>query len=255
MTGLRTRGHALHVALATAVAIAMTIALMLTASSAPRRSAPAIWHPPVQHLTNGTSLNWAGYDAVTGPYAEVSADWIQPSARCGVGETSYASFWVGLDGGASGDGTVEQAGTDTDCNNGVPVSYPWYEMYPRYPVYPNEMVLPGDWMGAVVVTDGRGIFQLTVADRTQGWIIQVAQRLNRATLQTAEVIAEAPSNRAGVLPLADFGTVSFSTSLANGAPLGSANPVPLTMASGNVVKAQPSALSGGENFGVTWEHA
>lgn len=253
MAGLWGRGHAVRAALA--ILAAMTIALTFTGTAARSGHSPVIWHPPVQHLWNGTSLNWAGYDAVTGPYSEVSADWREPSVSCAAGDTSYSSFWAGLDGGTSGDATVEQTGTDADCSSGTPVYYAWYEMYPKYPVNLNAPVRPGDSMAAVVATNGSGVFQLTIADRTQGWTSQVSEHLHRATLQTAEVIAEAPSSRAGVLPLADFGTVSFSASLANNAPLGAANPMQLVMVSGNTVKAQPSALSGGENFSVTWEHA
>ena len=253
MTVLRSRRNALRLAVATLVA--MAVALTFTAPAGRPGHGPAIWHPPVQHLWNGTSLNWAGYDAVTGPYTEVSANWTQPSVSCAAGETSYSSFWAGLDGGASGDGTVEQTGTDADCSGGTPVYYAWYEMYPKYPVNLNAPVRPGDSMAGVVVTSGNGVFQLAISDRTQGWTSQVSQHLHQATLQTAEVIAEAPSSRAGVLALADFGTVSFSASLTDNAPLGDANPVQLVMVSGNTVKAQPSALSGGQDFSVTWEHS
>jgi hypothetical protein len=70
------------------------------------------------------------------------------------------------------------------------------------------------------------------------------------------VIAEAPSSSGGVLPLADFGSVGFSSATANGATLTASTPGvdPITMVSGNTVKAQPSSLSGG-GFSVSWRHS
>jgi hypothetical protein len=72
------------------------------------------------------------------------------------------------------------------------------------------------------------------------------------------VIAEAPSSSGGVLPLANFGTVSFSSCTANGAAIGSnPNPDAITMVtSGGTVKAQPSGLgAGGASFSVAWKHS
>lgn len=72
-----------------------------------------------------------------------------------------------------------------------------------------------------------------------------------AKLGSAEVIAEAPSGSGGVLPLSNFGTVSFSNATANGTPFGSLGGLdPINMASGSTTKATTSTISGG-NFSVT----
>lgn len=68
------------------------------------------------------------------------------------------------------------------------------------------------------------------------------------------MIAEAPSSSGGVLPLADFGTVNFSGSTANGASLSSFNPDAITMA-GGTTKANPSGISGSGSFSVAWKHS
>jgi len=55
------------------------------------------------------STNWAGY-AITGPDGSataVSDTWDVPSTSCG-SQTTYAAFWVGIDGFNSN--TVEQTG-------------------------------------------------------------------------------------------------------------------------------------------------
>jgi Peptidase A4 family len=213
---------------------------------------PSLRHGRLHRITNSTSSNWSGY-AVTGSrYTSVSSSWKEPTATCS--STAYSSFWVGLDGDTSG--TVEQTGTDADCSGRTPQYYAWYEMYPKYPVNYRNTVRPGDTMTASVTTDGSGNFTLTIADTTRGWSKTTNAKLKSATLSSAEVIAEAPSSSSGVLPLANFGTVSFTGSKANGSLLTSSTPGidPITMASGSTVKAQPGSISSG-NFSVVWKHS
>jgi hypothetical protein len=184
----------------------------------------------------------------------VSASWTQPTVVCTFG-TAYSSFWVGLDGDTST--TVEQTGTDADCSStNVPQYYAWYELYPKYPVDLSNLsypVRPGDVLTASVVTDRLGRFTLTIADSTQQWTFQTVQKLPRAALSSAEVIAEAPSSRSGVLPLANFGAVNFTNATANGSSLSIFNPDQITMVSGSTTKAQPTAVNGG-SFSVGWKH-
>jgi hypothetical protein len=214
---------------------------------------PSMRHARIHRISNSTSTNWSGY-AVTGSrFTSVSASWKQPTATCS-GGTAYSSFWVGLDGDTSN--TVEQTGTDADCSGATPRYYAWYEMYPKFPVNLSQTVRPGDTMTATVTTDGRGTFTLTISDITRGWTNTKSARLKSAKLASAEVIAEAPSSSGGVLPLANFGTVSFTGAKANGSLLTSSTPHidPITMASGSTIKAQPSSISNGA-FSVTWKHS
>jgi peptidase A4-like protein len=213
---------------------------------------PSMHHGRMHRITNSTSSNWSGY-AVTGSrFTSVSASWTQPTAKCS--GTAYSSFWVGLDGDTSN--TVEQTGTDADCSGSTPQYYAWYEMYPKFPVNLRGTVRPGDHLSASVTTDGSGRFTLTITDSTQGWTNTTNARLKSAKLASAEVIAEAPSSSGGVLPLANFGTVSFSGAKANGSLLTSSTPHldPITMQSGSTVKAQPGSISNGA-FSVAWKHS
>jgi hypothetical protein len=207
---------------------------------------------PMHRVSHSTSTNWAGYSATGGGFTSVSATWKQPSVTC-TAVTAYSSFWVGLDG--DGSGTVEQTGTDADCSSGQPVYYAWYEMYPKFPTNLSLAVRAGDTMSARVTADGRGSFTLTIRNVTTGASFTTTQRLKRAKLFSAEVIAEAPSSSGGVLPLANFGSVGFSAATVNGQPIGSFNPDRITMVSGTVTKAVTSALSGGNAFSVTWKHS
>jgi len=166
---------------------------------------------------------------------------------------TFSSFWVGLDG--DGTNSVEQTGTEADCNGGAAAYQGWFEMFPQAPVFYDNPVQPGDAMSASVVANGGGAFTLTLTDSTQGWTQTTSQTSDAAQLGSAEVIAEAPSDGTGaVLPLSNFGTVSFTNATVDNTALGNENPGALTMVSaGDVTEATPSALTGGNAFTVTWD--
>jgi hypothetical protein len=239
-----------RISYAFAVAVVVAVAVPAFASGSPA-SAPRV--DPNHKITRSTSSNWSGFATTGARFTSISSSWTEPIATCSPGETSYASFWVGLDGDTSG--TVEQTGTDADCSSGVARYYAWYEMYPKFPTNLSYTVNPNDKLNASVTTDGVGRFTLLISDSTQGWNYSTTQRLKSAALASAEVIAEAPSSRSGVLPLTNFGTVNFGASSANGVSLASApNLDPITMVSSSgAVKAQPSNTVGKDgSFSVTF---
>jgi hypothetical protein len=202
-----------------------------------------------------TSSNWSGYATTGTTYSDVKGSWVEPTATCSSGQTAYSSFWVGIDGDTTN--TVEQLGTDSDCSSGTPTYYGWWEMYPKASVnlstssYP---VRPGDTLSAEVSVSG-STFTLKMSS-SRGWTFTTTQNSHKAKRGSAEWIAEAPSS-GGILPLADFGTVDFSSCTANGISISSnPNPDAITMAANGVTKAVPSSLgSGGESFSVTWKHS
>ncbi len=102
-------------------------------------------------------------------------------------------------------------------------------MYPAFPVNFSNTVRPGDHMNASVTFSGTNTYTLVLHDATQGWTQNVVKNQSGLARSSAEVITEAPSSSSGVLPLADFSTVSYSTSSANGASLASFNPVEIIM--------------------------
>lgn len=234
------------------VVVAFVLAVgALVASAATGGTAMNLRHDLNHRITNSTSTNWSGYAVTGGRYTSVSASWTEPSVSCS--GTAYSSFWVGLDGDTSS--TVEQLGTDADCSGSTPQYYAWTEMYPKYPVNLSGTVKPGDKLSASVTTNGSGAFTLSITDSTEGWSSTTNARLKSAALASAEVIAEAPSSRSGVLPLADFGSVGFTGATVNGTEMDQLPGLdPITMASGSTVKAQPSTMSGG-SFTVTWKHS
>ena len=241
----------MHKALtALCAALALAVVVPTLASAAP---AHTLRHDPIHRLTNSTSTNWSGYAATGNRFTSISASWTQPTAVCSFG-TSYSSFWVGLDGDTSS--TVEQTGSSADCSSAnVARYYAWYEMYPKFPTNLSNPVKPGDAFTASVTTDGVGRFTLTISDTSEPWTYQTTQRLKSAALASAEAIAEAPSSRSGVLPLTNFGTVSFSGATANGASLSTFNPDRIDMVSGSTVKAQTGNISSSGSFSVAWKHS
>jgi hypothetical protein len=236
----------------TAAAVAVIAVVGSGPAAASARHGGAIAHAADHKISHSTSTNWSGYAVTGGTYRTVTSSWVQPAVKCT--GTAYSSFWVGIDGDTSS--TVEQTGTEADCNGTTPVYSSWYEMYPKFPVNYPDVVAPGDQFTASVTTDGRGNFTLSLSNTTRGWTETVTKKLRSAKLASAEIIAEAPSSSGGVLPLANFGTAGFTASTVNGSTLTSSTPGidPITMQSGSTVKAQPSSISNGA-FSVTWRHS
>ncbi len=221
---------------------------------------------------SSSSLNWAGYavTAAPGSVSDVRGSWVVPALQGSCPSTNqYSSFWVGIDGYSSS--TVEQTGTDSDCRSDSPAYYAWYEFYP----HPSKAISgltvhAGDTISAEAAYSG-GRFTVTIRDLTSGGSFSAAAKVNGAQRSSAEWIAEAPSSSGGILPLADFGTVSFgadSTGVASTcfATIGSASGAigsfgssvqSITMVtSSGAVKAQPSSLStDGMSFSIVWKSA
>jgi hypothetical protein len=254
--------------------------LMATAASA---SASPVAHPAATHVRTGsevktgftpgglfhqaggaaarahgiknastTSTNWSGYavSGSSGAYKSVAASWKEPSATCSSGD-KYASFWVGLDGYSSD--SVEQTGTDSDCDGRTAEYYGWYEMYPAYPVNFSNTVEPGDSMSASVTFSGTKTYTLVLKDTTRNWTQTITKNQSGLSRSSAEVITEAPSSDSGVLPLANFGTVTYSSSTVNGTSLGTQSPTSITMINGSGQdKDSTSSINSSGGFSNTW---
>ena len=228
-------------------------------SGIPFRSGGPISHLIGAHATGGlrnqvSSQNWSGYAVSGSTYTSVSASWTEPTGVCSSGGDTYSSFWIGLDGYSST--TVEQTGSEVDCSGGSPQYYSWYEFYPNNSVEFSSTVKPGDHFTGSVTSDGNDSFTLKLADTTAGWSHTVTGTVAGAADSSAEVIIEAPccTSSGGILPLADFGTASFTNSLVNGTAIGGLSPTDITMVSANGVQEDTiSALTGGDNFTGTWD--
>jgi hypothetical protein len=213
--------------------------------------------------TTTTSSNWGGYavqSCLTSPSSKVVTKvvgtWVEPTAKCT--KTAYAAFWVGIDGYSSS--SVEQLGTDSDCNGATPSYYAWYEMYPANPVTLSMSIKPGNTITASVTYNSAGKFVLALKDVTTGKSFSVTKSLSSAARSSAEWIVEAPSSSSGVLPLADFGTVTFTSCSATIS--GVTGPIQTSTSKwqaaemnivGSATEETTSSLtSGGNGFSGTW---
>jgi hypothetical protein len=128
-------------------------------------------------------------------------------------------------------------------------------MFPNGPVNFSDPISPGDAIHASVTYNGGGFFTLVLSDQTRGWTHTIDAGLRHPALASAEVIAEAPSDIGGVLPLADFGTAAFTDASADGAPLASFAPEPITMADGGIMRCSVGDISPSGAFTVAWRHS
>ena len=202
------------------------------------------------HFANTESTNWAGYAAVGSDdeYTSVSTTFTQPKVTCSSGDT-YSAFWVGLDGYSSD--SVEQTGTEADCAGKTAEYSAWYEMYPADPVTYNKTVKAGDVIVETVTFSGTDSYKLYLDDETEGWT-ESTTKTGSYDRSSAEVIAEAPYD-GEVLPLANFGTVDFTSSTVNGSELSASDPTGINMATtSGTLEATTNALSGGA-FSITWD--
>jgi hypothetical protein len=208
----------------------------------------------VSGLTQERSTNWSGYADTSSTFSTVTGNWSEPSVSC-TSRTTYAAFWVGIDGLTSG--SVEQDGTLAECSGGRPFYYTWWEMYPTNAIQTvGSSVQPGDSISASVVRSGTS-YTLKITDSTHpANSFTTTQSCSNCANSSAEWIAEAPSS-GSVLPLADFHTWTLSGATVNSGVISSFTDDEITMVdSSGRVKAQPGPLNGsGNGFSVTWERS
>jgi hypothetical protein len=176
-------------------------------------------------VVRSTSSNWAGYAVASSDpatpvsYTSVSGAWVQPAATCTRGQKTYSAFWVGLGGVADVAQTLEQIGTESNCAADGTATYDvWYELVPAASVPVKLRIFPGNRVSASVTVSGQLV---TVELKNLTRKTSFTKRLTMAApdVSSAEWIAEAPSACADsggctTLPLANFGTLSFTSAKA-----------------------------------------
>jgi hypothetical protein len=104
-----------------------------------------------------------------------------------------------------------------------------------------------------VTFSGTETYTLVLTDSTQGWTQTITQNEAGLARSSAEVITEAPSSEFGVLPLADFGTIGYGGSAANGSSMAGQNPTGIIMVDGGGQQQDTtSGMDGAGDFSNTW---
>jgi hypothetical protein len=211
-------------------------------------------------VATATSQNWSGYVATSdsAKFTYVAGSWTVPFASCTGGGDFYSSDWVGIDGYPSGNSSVEQDGTDTDCVGSTPKYYAWYEMYPAAStdLPAGHPVSAGDEISASVSVSGTQ-WTLAIADSTAGWSFDEPATGSGLQQASAEWIAERPTVNGQYASLTDFGSVSFGGASATlggqSGTIASLGGVALEMDGNSGALASPSSLGGsGSSFTDTW---
>jgi Peptidase A4 family len=230
----------------------------------------------VRHdVVSATSSNWAGYavSAANGSpaasFSSVSDAWRQPAATCTVGTPTYSAFWVGLGGFSATSEALEQVGTQANCSASGRVTYSvWYELVPAAPVTIKLPIKAGDGIAASVAVSKTGVtIRITnVTQKKKTFTKRLIMASPTPDVSSAEWVAEAPSActptaRCTVLPLANFGGVTFVVTKATADghagtisdPAWSATAITLGDPGSGATDATPAPLSAdGSSFGVTW---
>jgi Peptidase A4 family len=245
-----------------------------TAVISPRQHVPRRvlgLHPDraVGYVTVSESTNWSGYAVTGSSFTHAMGSWTVPAVACGRTPNAYAAFWVGIDGWTSN--TVEQTGTDSDCNGDRPSYYAWYEFFPAGAFLITSVpISPGNRMSAQVTYNGSE-FTIKITNETTGKSFSKSAKVAGAKRSSAEWIAEAPccTNSGGILPLSDFSKVSLGedytdvndTNYAENpsifGPISdfhTAVQESIMVSSEGVQEAVPSSLTtDGASFKVTWK--
>jgi len=167
--------------------------------------------PPDLQPGPGTSRNWSGYAARGGTFTSVSASWTLPKLAVD-GPFGADAAWVGIGGLRSRD--LIQAGTQQTVSGNGSVSYQaWIEMLPdaSHPV--PLTVLPGDTVTVSVDQQAGDNWLFSFTNLTSGQTLQRTV-LYSSSMSSAEWIQEAPFARQRVLPISQFGSLSFSNASA-----------------------------------------
>jgi hypothetical protein len=232
----------------TSVILAVFLPLLIVQSAAAQAVAP---NSPVGA---NTSLNWSGYVASSGTFTSVGASWAIPEASSSNSQLSADATWVGIGGLSSHD--LIQAGTQNVFQNGTLTTEAWYELLPDVLTPISLTVHQGDQMTVSIAQQSSGQWRISFVDSTTGQNYQTVVSYN-SLLSSAEWIQEMPSAETGLVPLDNFGTLSFTNGYAvqNGTQvnINNSGAQPITMiASNNQAFASPSALgSDGASFSIT----
>lgn len=191
----------------------------------------------------GTSSNWSGYVAESGPFAEVTGTFSVPSLDSGEPSTDAMAEWVGIDG--DGNTSLIQAGIDELPNPNNASQFfivPWWEILPAAQTdITTVSVSAGDQVTVTIDQISGTEWSITLTDDTNGQSFTTVQTYTGPGA-SAEWIVEAPYNSNGnQFTLAPYTPVVNFSDLGS-TPVGSTEQEIIMVQANNQVST-PSALS------------
>jgi hypothetical protein len=244
--------HSTRLRSMSSLAVAVLAGGALCAADAPRMATGRSHAPVMVHRNEDGTLthtvagnknrpametsNWSGYAVAKyqtkQTYTSASATWTVPSVTFGPTKSKrttveYSSSWVGIGGFcetavcSTVDNSLIQLGTEQDAESGgVTQYYAWYEMLPADSIIIADFpVKPGDTITASLecvanCTEKKQSWKLSMVNGSQSWSETFEYK---SRLLSAVFIEEAPTGRAGVLPLSEpTSPVAFAQTVANG---------------------------------------
>ncbi|KAG6375465.1 peptidase A4 family-domain-containing protein [Boletus reticuloceps] len=164
------------------------------------------------------SSNWSGavWDEAVGTFTTVTGTFTVPTPSGKTG--SAASAWVGIDGDTC-QTAILQTGVDFIVGRGGSVSYDaWYEWYPDYAYdFTGISISAGDVIKTTVTATSTTSGSAVIENLTNGQTVtQDITSTYALCEQNAEWIVEDFEEGGRLVPLADFGTVTFTSASASG---------------------------------------
>ena len=261
----------------------VTVGVSDSATPAPASATATLSLSVVEPPYSGQgSTNWSGY-VVSSPgplVTEAVGRWTVPTLDCSATPNGGAATWVGIGGALSpsggSSGVLLQTGITTDCVSGSQVDHAWWEHYPSSPnneiLFTGVDVAPGDSIEASVYQAASGAWVTRVDDLTthvsgvmvtgEGWGASLdgsgsfSTQGSTASLYysggtSAEWIVEDYQESGTLVPLADYGTITFSE-LMTSLPAWSLMPTEaVELIQSGTVASTPSAPSS-DSFSVTY---
>jgi len=169
--------------------------------------------PPSPEVQPGlsTSRNWSGYAARGGVFTSVSATWTIPQLAVD-GPFGADATWIGIGGLRSRD--LIQAGTQQAVSGTGSVTYhAWIETLPDVSHAVPLTVLPGESITISIDQQDVDFWLISFANLTSGQTLQRTLQYT-STVSSAEWIEEAPFARRRVLPISQFGSLTFTSASA-----------------------------------------
>jgi hypothetical protein len=218
--------------------------------------APTAPQAPAVNPADNTSRNWSGYAATGKTFTSVSGTWTVPQPSS-TGSAGVGATWVGIGGVSSRD--LIQAGTqDVASGNGQSQFQAWIETLPQPSQQVPLAVAPGDSVTVSIVEQGAGsgVWNISFKNNTSGQTYQTTVHYT-SSQSSVEWIEEAPASGNAIVPLDNFGSVSFSgaTATANGQTVdvsqAGAKPITMVNANGQALAVPSNIASDGASFSVT----